>query len=374
MKFFIALLVVCFTFEGFTQNVNDSYGVDRLVLSIPAREANTTADIAAYIKKNFDTDGKKVRAAYTWVAANIRYSSDSMRPVIFEEDREHQIAVALRRREGVCENYAAIFNDICLKSGLRSLLVEGYTRQSGSMDRSPHAWCVVYVDKDWYLYDPTWDEDRAHRAFSAGSLNYDYFQATPEIFIQSHMPFDPMFQLLNYPITYKEFYTGNTQVNHNKAYFNYADSIAAYQKLNPLEKYVSAASRIEKNGPPNTMITNKLNKLKMYIEIIYQDRDTTLYNSAVAEYNDALTLFNSFLTYRNNRFTPAKTDSEIQTIFEGIEKQVASANAKVDEVNRSKAGLTLNTFALQKVLNELSIHAREQQDFLKSYLSSVKVK
>ena len=273
MKFFILLFCLgcCSILEGIHKMVTKD--IDKTALAIPAAQTNTTADIAAYIKTHFDTDSKKVRAIYTWVASNIRYSSDSIHPVIFEEDREQRIASALRRRKGVCENYAAIFNDICLKSGLRSLMVEGYTKQNGSMDKSPHAWCTVFIDNNWSLYDPTWDEDQAHRAFFTGNINYDYFQVSPEVFIQSHMPFDPMFQLLNYPVSYKEFYNGNTQVNHNKPYFNYADSVSAYEKLNSLDKYLSAASRIEKNGTPTTtMITNKRNQLKMDIEIIYQDK------------------------------------------------------------------------------------------------------
>lgn len=371
MKLFMFLM--CFiscAITGIAQDIfNDK--VDRTALSIPVKETNTTTDIAAYIKANFDSDSKKVRAIYTWVAANIRYNTDSIHPVIFEEDREQRVASTLRRRKGVCENYASIFNEICLKSGLRSLIVEGYTRQNGSMDKTPHAWCTVFTDNNWQLYDPTWDEDIAHRGLFSGNINYDYFQASPEVFVQSHMPFDPMFQLLNYPITYNEFYNGNTRIS-NKPFFNYIDSISAFEKSNSLDKYLSAASRIEKNGAPTPKVTNKLNQLKMDIEIIYQDRDTALYNSAVADYNQALAVFNTFINYRNNQFTPAKTDDEIQYIFDSVEKGITAARHKLKEVNRSKANLTLNTAPLEKVVYDLTLHVEEQQAFLKDYLSSEK--
>ncbi len=370
MKFFMFLLcLICCALTGITQDIyNDN--ADRTALSIPVKETNTTTDIAAYIKANFDSDSKKVRAIYTWVAANIRYSTDSIHPVIFEEDREQRVASTLRRRKGVCENYASIFNEICLKSGLRSLIVEGYTRQNGSMDKTPHAWCTVFIDNNWHLYDPTWDEDMAHRGLLTGNINYDYFQVSPEVFIQSHMPFDPMFQLLNYPITYNEFYNGNTRINNKKPFFNYIDSISAFENSNSLDKYLSAASRIEKNGAPTTKVTNKLNQLKMDIEIIYQDRDTALYNLSVADYNQALAAFNTFINYRNTQFTPAKTDNEIQDIFDSVEKGIMAARHKLKEVNRSKANLTLNTEPLEKVLYDLSLHVKEQQAFLKDYLST----
>ncbi|MEO6329195.1 MAG: transglutaminase domain-containing protein [Ginsengibacter sp.] len=369
MKFFIILLCfVCLGIYGYPQNLNYQ-DIDQTVLTIPAEQTNTTKDIAAFVKTHFDTDSKKVRAIFTWVAANIRYNSDSIHPVIFEEDREHRIAFALKRRKGVCENYADIFTDICLKSGLRSLVIEGYTKQNGFMDKSPHAWCAAFIENNWYLYDPTWDEGRAYHGNFTGNVNYEYFQVSPAAFISSHMPFDPMFQLLHYPVTYKEFSNGNTQINHDKPYFNYADSISAYEKLNALDKYLSAAPRIEKNGTQNTMIANKVKQLKMDIEIFYQDRDTTLYNSAIADYNNALAIFNSFLTYRNNRFTPLKTDNEIQNLFEDIDKLIVSAHNKLTEVNHSKAQLTLNTTTLENVLDQLSTRVKEQQVFLKDYLS-----
>ena len=73
---------------------------------------------------------------------------------------EARITVALRRRKGVCENFAAIFNDICLKAGLTSFVVSGYTKQSGAVDKTGHSWCAVFINKNWYLCDPTWDEGR----------------------------------------------------------------------------------------------------------------------------------------------------------------------------------------------------------------------
>ena len=204
-----------------------------------------------------------------------------------------------------------------------------------------------------------------------GNIRNDYFQASPLVFIQSHMPFDPMFQLLDYPVTYNEFSNGNNQATH-KPYFNYVDSIAAYEKMDSLAQYSAIALRMEKNGTPRKMVTNRINQLKMEIEIINQDNDAALYNAAVADYNDALAIFNNFLTYRNNQFIPAKTDMEIQTMFDDIEKRIASAAIKLKEVNRSKATLTLNTNAVEKKLNDLSAHAIEQQTFLKNYLSASK--
>ena len=368
----IVVYSICTAVAGNAQVINEYMEVDRTALNIPVAQANTTADIAAYIKSNFNSDSKKVRAIYAWITANIKYDKDSPHLAILNEDREQKINAALKRRKGVCENYAAIFNDICIKSGLKSFVIEGYTKQNGSTDKSPHAWCTTLIDNKWLLYDPTWDADFANSILFTSKGKNDYFQVPPLVFIESHMPFDPMFQLLDYPVTYNEFYNGSIRINANKPYFNYADSIGAYEKLNPLAQYSATASRMEKNGTPRKMVTNRINQLKMEIEIINQDKDAALYNSAVADYNDALAIFNNFLTYRNNQFIPAKTDDEIQAMFDGIEKLIMTANIKLKEVNQSKATLTLNTSAVEKKLTDLSEHSKEQQIFLKTYLSDAK--
>lgn len=375
MKFLmmISCFLVCI-FTGKTQSPNEYTQTDRIALSIPSTQTNNTTDIAEYINTHFDSDSKKVRAAYTWVANNIKYDAAHLHRVILNEDREEKVTWALERKKGVCENFAAILTDICIKSGLRSYAIEGYTRYNGLVDKSGHAWCAVFIDNTWYLYDPTWDagfQDNGHFTAQPGT---NYFQVSPSEFIQSHMPFDPMFQFLDYPLTYQEFSKGFSKANSNTTYFNYRDSINANEKFAPLDQYEAAAKRIEKNGTPTQNVSTKLKQLKMEKEIIYQDTDADLYNSAVADYKEAIGNFKTFLTYRNNQFMPAKPVAETEAMLEAILKQVTVANNKLKEVNQSKATLSLNTGDVEKVLNDLSTHVKEQQVFLRNYLSTVKEK
>ena len=153
------------------------------------------------MRSHFDSERTKVRAIYAWVTTNLKYDKDSANIINSDINPEAKITVALRRRKGVCENFAAIFNDICLKTGLTSFVINGYTKQSGTVDKTGHSWCAVFINKNWYLCDPTWDE--------GSGLNSKYFLVQPTEFIESHMPFDPLWQLLNYPISHEQFYSGN---------------------------------------------------------------------------------------------------------------------------------------------------------------------
>jgi len=371
MKALLTFFCLFFTlFSATAQSSNEYNETDRVGINIPESQSNSTADIAAYVDSHFNTDAKKVRAIYIWVISHLNYSKANLHRIILNEDKDELVTVTMKRRKGVCENFAAVFNDICRKSNLKSFVVDGYTKQAGSVDRSSHAWCAVFINNQWSLYDPTWDA--AYVKNFSYPINTYYFQASPSLFIQTHMPFDPMFQLLDHPITYKEFNAGYTESLSNKSYFSYVDSIKAYELLNPFNSYSSAIKRIKNNGPLNTMTETKVSQLKMEIEIINQDKDSVMYNGAVNDYNAAIAMFNNFLNYRNNQFKPAKTNTELESIFTNIYKLIASSRFKLTAVNNSEAIHTLDTGDIKFALDNLSKHVREQQIFLKNYLVSAK--
>ncbi len=289
-KWIFILIFFCCSKFSHAQTFDDNQ-VDNLALNIPASQTTSTTAIAEYVKQNFNSDRKKLRAIYIWVASNIKYDTDSANIINQGLDPEAKITAALRRRTGVCENYAAIFNDICIKAGLSSFVIDGYTKQNGTIDKTGHSWCAVFVDNNWLLCDATWD--------IGNGTNTKYFLVLPSDMIESHMPFDPMWQLLNYPVSHRQFSNGNIYTNKNQSFFNYVDTIAAYIKSDSLQRFRSTAFRIEQSGLENNLVKNRLNFNKMHIEMIRQDKDVDLYNSSVADLNEATGIYNNFVEYRN---------------------------------------------------------------------------
>jgi len=367
----ILIFSFCYTIPLKAQD-NDYGYIDKIALAIPASQTNTTTDIADYIKTHFNTDSKRIRAIYTWVTNNIKYDKDSIHRVILDEDNEERVTYALKRRRGVCENFAAIFTDICAKTGINSYMIEGCSRQNGSIDRSPHVWCAAFINNQWFLYDPTWDAGFISRGFFVNQAQTHFFQVSPSDFIDTHLPFDPLFQFLNYPVSYREFYRGSKQTNKSDSYFNYMDSVSVYNQSDSLSRYLSALSRIRNFDWPASKIDIKIKRIKLEIELIYQDKDMALYHSAIADYNKGIDFLNEFINYRNNQFQPVKKVDEVQRIFDSISQEISSANEKLEKVNKSKATLTLNTGGIQEKLNELASTLKEEQLFYKNYLSSSK--
>lgn len=72
----------------------------------------------------------------------------------------------------------------------------------------------------------------------------------PADFVKSHMPFDPMWQLLYQPITTAEFY-GQKVAKDANYLFNYSDSISADQVMPEPQMYANAMRRMEWAGIGN---------------------------------------------------------------------------------------------------------------------------
>lgn len=362
MKWLFALIIL-FTKVQST-NAQDHFAAERMYVNIPSSQTATSAGIAAYINAHYSNNAEKIAAIYSWLTANIKYDADSIHYVILDEDNGERVSFALRRKRGVCENFAAVFTDVANRCGINTLMVEGLTKQGGAMDRSGHVWCIAYVNNKWGLYDPTWDAGRF------GSLafgpHFNYFNVAPEEFIHSHIPFDPVYQLLNYPINYNEFDRGFFSQRKEKKYINYNDSLAAIQNMDRLNRYASEKLRIENAGWPPSKIETKLKRIRFQVEVLSQDDDVALYNSAVSDYNEAVKFLNNFLAYRNNQFQPSKSNEEIQKIFQNISVSWASANLKLQKIDSSTATLQLNTSDIQQKLNDLEINLKKQESFFRS--------
>lgn len=356
-------LYACITTVLKGQYFNDFSIDDHKAIHIPATATSSTASIAAYVQSNFKSDREKLQAIYTWVTANIRYDTDSMYHINWSMYPDEKISATLRRRRGVCENYAALFTDIALKSGFPSFVVSGYTKESGSINRSGHSWSAVYLQDQWLLCDPTWD---------AGLRgNTRFFLVSPSQFIELHMPFDPLWQLLESPLSDHEFRQGFIFSKKSKKYFfSVNDSVKAFLQLDSLHQMEASIRRIREAGIDNNRQKDWLAYNKMKMAIIYGEQDMNLYNSAVADLNKANAIFNEFVQYRNNRFVPVKPDAELLNLLDPISGQLSSARKKMNEMGVAVENFQYDTGSLKNSLIILNDRVLEQQNFLKRYIAT----
>jgi hypothetical protein len=382
-----AILLLSLSLSAQKPAVPEYAAVDKKALQLPDSLSKNTNDISGYIKANFKSDNDKARAIFIWVATNIQYDMENMFAINFYESLEDKISKPLKTRKGICENYAVLFNDICSKAGIKSYVIEGYTKQNGFTDYIPHAWCAAKIDTTWLMFDPTWGSGYVNNGKFYKKINNDYFKVNPGKLIKSHMPFDYLWQFLNYPLTSQEFYDGKIQPNKAKPFFNFQDSIRIYEGQNKIDQLKSSARRIEKNGLKNAMIFDRLNHIRMDIEYennllankktdaenVRQNKIVDLYNAAVIDYNDGINGFNKFIDYRNKQFTPVKPDNEIQYMLDEPDNKLKAARKKLNDIVNPDAKIANLISQLTISMNDLDKQVQEQQDWLKLYFSKGKM-
>ena len=111
--FFLA--IVCYCCISKAQDLSGYGYVDSRALSIPKADTYSANSIASFVQSNFKTDREKLRGIYTWVINNIRYDTDSMYPINWSMEHAEKISATLRRKRGVCDNYASVFTEIAVK-------------------------------------------------------------------------------------------------------------------------------------------------------------------------------------------------------------------------------------------------------------------
>ena len=352
MKLFFSLIAILFTclaskaqpFLGYSS----SY--------IPATATGSTKSIADYVNANYKTDAEKLSVVYRWVTNNIRYDKDSMYNINWATDLGTKAAATLRRRKGVCENYASIFTDIIVKCDIPSYVVSGYTNQAGFGNNTGHSWSAVFLDNKWLLCDPTWDV--------GFSNNTNYFLISPENFIDSHTPFDPLWQLL--PQSYF-----NRKLKTNNNFYSVVNEDAqSFLQLDSLKQLEASSQRMLKLNKQSDQQKNWGSYVKMQIAIVHGEEDMNLYNAAVADLNNANKIFNNFVQYRNNQFTPNKSEVEVNAMLEPIYGLLTFAKNNLNKIGKVVENDQYNTELIQQKISSLTQRVKEQKDFLKSYFAN----
>jgi tetratricopeptide (TPR) repeat protein len=343
--------------------------IDQKISKIPYNLTNSTSSIANYINSNFRTDSEKIRAIFYWTASNINYDLDNVFNAYSNESTENLIKKTLESRKGVCINYAEIFNDIAHKVGIESVIIEGYTKQNGILDKVAHAWCGAKIDNKWYVFDPTWGSGYANKGRFFKKINNYYFKAEPNKMISSHMPFDYLWQFLHYPVTNQDFYDGKIQINTSKKQFDFEREISRYENLSEIDQLIASAKRIDKNGVKNALVFERLSSKKREIEYYKQKIIVEEFNSIVNLYNEGINEFNEFIKYKNKQFKPIISDEDIRIMIDSPLDKLLNCQELLNNLGEVDKNNLQNVNAIRRALVETIKQVDEQELFVTRYLS-----
>ncbi len=327
---------------------------------IPTELTYSTQQLADFLQQQYKEDGDRVAAAYAWVTANIRYSKDSMLSINWSKNTADKITATLRRRKGVCDNFASVFADIIAKMAIPCYVVNGLAK--GNIEGQAHSWTALKLDGAWYLCDPTWDAGQETRK--------KYFLLRPTEFITTHWPFDPLWQLLPTPVSLREFERGTNPSGNQAKHLYLEDSVQTFLSMDSLQQLEAQGRRMRTIGLEQNNLRTWYAYNSMNIAIIYGEQDMNLFNDAVADLNKANFYLNNFIQYRNNFFKPALADKELPLMLHPIDGLVNNALLKIDLIAKGRENFQYDTGTLRDRISALQKRVQEQRQFLNLYLNS----
>jgi hypothetical protein len=254
-------------------------------------------------------------------------------------------------------HFSDLFQVIASKVGIKSYVVLGYTKQNGLIDHFPHSWCAGLIDTTWYLFDPAWGSGYFEKGIFHKEKNLKLFMVSPSRLIKTHMPFDPIWQFLNYPITSQDFYYPKSAFNPGNTYYNFIDSISKYDNQSYSEKLESSIFRIRKNGITNVLINRELNYLQDQIMTRKYENAATLYNEGISKLNQAIQIW--------NEFNPGKNTQDINELLDLSENSITLCRNQLSQI-RNQTGF-INT-SVNQMYSLLDIAEKSNKDLRSSLL------
>ncbi|MDX2174708.1 MAG: transglutaminase domain-containing protein [Bacteroidota bacterium] len=329
----------------------------------------TLLSISEFVTKKFSKEEERVRAIFYWISKNILYSPELMFTYKTNSNRALIAKDAFENKTGVCIGYAIIFDTLCKLSNIESYIIEGSTKQSFLPSIIGHAWNGVKMNGEWKLIDATWGSGYLQGSKYVKKLNNYYFLPSAEQLISSHIPIDPIWQMLRRPITLYQFYSNKSSTITSD--WAWTDSITNYLKSDYISKISSTVRRLNQFGTTNEVSSNFYQYLKS-LEVNYYVAKLNLSTKLL---NEAVFKFNEYISFKNKQFTPNKSDEEISKIMPEISEFIIKS--KNELISIPEESLQANNDFVKnnnKITTDLEEKINNESLFIKKYLSTKKNK
>ncbi|ALJ01039.1 transglutaminase domain-containing protein [Rufibacter tibetensis] len=343
---------------------------------IPTAQAKSIDGLSRYINAHYRTPQEKVQALYSWLTSNVVYDVYALTNMPQYYEKQALISQTLTTKKAFCQGYAEVFNEVCAKIGVPSYLVTGFVIPKGSSKPVSHAWCAALLNGKWYLFDPTWGAGFVENGKFVSRINTRYFMAPPAKMIQTHIPFDPLWQFSTQPLTYQEFISSRTglakpTVAKPKPLFSYRDSLAVYAASSHKAQLVSTIRRISAHKAIPPVVLDHLNHTKKNLAINNQNETVDLYNEAVSSFNVGIDQLNQFIGYRNNRFQPAKSEQELKQMTQHCADKFSETKRLLQQIKPGdNTNLFLSLQNMKAMVEKALLQVESQRMFVDHYFKT----
>jgi len=303
--------------------------------------------LARKITRHCATDSARVDALYRWTTKNIKY--DAKRFMSWKT--EGQTAErALKRRKTLCTGYAEVFTALCDASGIKSVVINGYTKgllyDVGDTTYLPtHSWNKYELNGSWFNADATWDagylslyktsklrqlcakwtlglvKSYVYKPHFIRKAQMNYFRNSENEFAANHLPENPnligfahRFSALDFDRDSSHYYLKNEliqpRVETANAYMN------QYYTLDWRERDKDDGKQAIRGNPRNYFGLSRYHYHLLYDRWErYKDNEAFKYDSTILK--PIISRADSILYFTT------KTDSVLQHEFESLMKSYA---------------------------------------------------
>lgn len=339
--------------------------IDFRVQQIPDAATYSVAMLSTALTNGLANDEAKAYAIYSWVARNLTYDRLAVENVTTYASLEEVTNEALTKRMGVCMHYAQLFGSLASEAQIPSLVVTGYVKPEAEIYKIPHAWNALKIEGDWYFFDPTWGSGYVDGNTGVYRNVYSdkYFKVAPSIMIKTHMPFDPLMQMLNYPRSHSDFVSQSSPAD--SATFDYLSEAERYLMLPEEQQLYETLARMENQGIANEMMQAHYASLRHQYNVHLANQQVLLHNSAVYKLNDVIDDYNKYVAFSNShRSNTADELSRKDAWLRRIEQNALAVKAIFDTLTVT-TDLQQNLYANRKSLQALLRTVADEQRRLK---------
>lgn len=330
-----AIIFILFFLGGMTyaQEGFMSYKVERAIKAMKDKDKDSPESIAAYIRQEVNSDDiSRAYAIYYFVAHYLEYNFAKTRRITLNASRKEIINDALRDGVGVCQHYSELFNAIARNLDIASVVIPGYTRQDGEVVKVPHSWNGLKLNDQWYMFDPTWGAGYLQGDEYQSRFTVEYFMVHPKKMIKSHMPFDPLFQFLENPVSHYSFGYSMKRIQQVEP-FNYKQQMTNYFSQPEAERIKNVMKRIRQHGIINDMTEKYYNFLNQNFKVHHANKQIDLHNEAVQILNNVVADYNTYADKKNkNRGRYPATKRETLALLSDLEFRVGEAEKMFSRV------------------------------------------
>lgn len=126
---FSLFIILCWQQNAFATHYT-AQSIKRYVEKTPRKAEEDIASLVRFLTKPLDEDYDKARAIAYWIASRINYDeylyNNGSTTKLINGYRGQEPRELLRSRVGICGDFAALFEEMCKRAGIRTHLVHGY--------------------------------------------------------------------------------------------------------------------------------------------------------------------------------------------------------------------------------------------------------